>query len=492
MAAVKRALLLSTGERYFALMSNFATVFIVSRILTPAEVGVSVIGMAIVGIALAAREFASTNFFIQHRTLDRAELRGAFTIVVLLTLVISLTLAVFAPLLAQAYGEPRLVSYLHVISAGIFVELVAAPTLTLLRRDMAFGRVAIINISGAAVACGVTLSLATLGFSYMSFAWAWLASAAITGVLALCLNPHIWIFRPSFGSWRGMLAFGGYNGATNLLYKAYEALPYLLLGRLLSLEGAAMYSRTLMICQLPDKVVLGGAIAVVLPAFSAEARQGRSLKLPYLRAVSLITALQWPALLVLAVLAHPVVDILLGQQWDGVAPLVRIVALASLFSFSFELNYPILVSIGAVHDIFRRALIVCPISAGIITLASFLGLYAVACSLLLVIPFQAYVSLSFVRHHLDMKWAEVGSAVWRSALAAFGAVAGPVLVMVVTGAGFNLSIGEALAGAGLAAVGWVAGLWLTAHPLLDEIMQTLASLRPGSASRGTREMRSSA
>ncbi len=168
-----------------------------------------------------------------------------------------------------------------------------------------------------------------------------------------------------------------------------------------------MYSRGLTICQLPDKVFLAGAISVVLPAFSREARQGRNLKGPYLHALGLITALQWPALLVLAVIAYPVVDILLGHQWHAVAPIAQIMAIASLFSFSFELNYPVLVSIGAMRDIFRRALIVCPISAAIITLAAFHGLQAVALSLLLVIPFQALVSIQFVRRHINIRWARL-------------------------------------------------------------------------------------
>jgi O-antigen/teichoic acid export membrane protein len=479
MAVVKRALLLSTGERYFALVSNFVTVALVSRILTPAESGVSVIGMAFVGIAMSAREFASANFLIQRQHLSRADVRGAFTVMLLFTSIITVALASSAPLLAGAYGDERLISYLQVISAAFFLELVAAPVLTLLRRDMAFGKIAAINTSGAVAAAAVTISLALLGFSYMSFAWAWVSSAVVTGLLAVGLSRQFWIFRPSLVGWRGMVAFGGYNGATSLLYKTYEALPYLLLGRILSLDAAALYSRGLMICQLPDKVILGGAISVILPAFSAEARQGRSLKQPYLNALGLITALQWPALLVLAVLAYPIVDLLLGDQWHGVVAIVQIVAIASLFSFSFELNYPVLVSIGAVHDIFRRALIVCPVSVVIITVAAFFGLRAVAFSLLLVIPFQAFVSLTFVRRHIVIGWLEIWSAVWRSAVVAAITVAGPLAVVMYIGSGFEISLGHALSGAALAAAGWLLGLWLTGHALLIEILRGVADFRRG-------------
>lgn len=477
MAAFKKALLLSTGERYFALASNFVTVALVSRIMTPEEIGVSVIGMAIVGIAMSGREFASANFLIQRQDLTRDEIRGAFTVMLLLTMMITSILALIASPLAGAYGEPRLVPYLRVIAASLFLELIATPILTLLRRDMAFDKVAIINVCGAMTAAIVTCTLALMGFSYMSFAWAWFASAAVTGLLAVSLYRQFWMFKPSLGRCRDMLAFGGYNGATNLLYKAYEALPLLLLGRALSLDAAAIFSRSLMICQLPDKVFLGGAMSVVLPAFSAEAQQGRSLKQPYLNALGLVTVLQWPALLVLAVLAFPVVDVLLGHQWHAVAPYVQIIALASLFSFSFELNYPVLVSVGAMRDVFRRALIVCPVSIAIIFVASFISLQAVVWSLTLVIPFQAFVSLSFVRRHISISWLEIGTAVWRSAVVAAATVSGPLTVVMVSGSSFDISVKQATAGVLLAALGWLCGLWLTRHLLLEEILRSLTHLK---------------
>src|ERR1700752_4265642 len=100
MVAVKRALFLSTGERYFVLLSNFATTALVSRILTPEEIGVWVIGMAILSIALSTREFASANFLIQHQALGREEIRAAFSVLLLLTMGIAGTLILATPSLA--------------------------------------------------------------------------------------------------------------------------------------------------------------------------------------------------------------------------------------------------------------------------------------------------------------------------------------------------------------------------------------------------------
>jgi O-antigen/teichoic acid export membrane protein len=484
MTGVRRAILLSTGERYFAILINFATIAVVSRILTPGEIGVSVVGMAVVGIAMAAREFASGSFLIQRPTLTRDEIRAAFGVMLLVTTLIAVALCLAAPRIATIYDDPRLLPYLRVISVSLFLELLAVPIITLLRREMAFGKVALINSAGAATASAVTIVLALQGFSYMSFAYAWLSSAVVAGTLALGLGRQLWLFVPRLRGWQGMIAFGGYNGSISMLQKTYEALPYLLLGRILTVDAAALYSRSLMLCQLPDKIVLGGAISVVLPAFSAEARAGRSLKQPYLHAITLVTAIQWPALLVLAVLAGPVVEVLLGSQWEAVVPLVQIVAVASLWSFCFELNYPVLVSLGSVRDVFIRAAIVFPVSGLVIAGAAFLGLAAVAWSMMIIMPFQAWVSLMFVRRRIELRWVEIAAATWRSGIVALASATGPFLIAATVTADFDLSVRQGFLAGLVAAGSWLAAIRAVRHPLFAEIERLLPSrlaVPPGGA-----------
>lgn len=477
MIGVKRALLLSTGDRYFALVVNFATVAAISRILSPGEIGVSVVGMAIVGIAMSAREFASGGFLIQQGSLSREMVRGAFTMMLLLTVGVAAVLALAAPFLASAYGEDKLVPYLRLISVCLVIDLVPAQISTLLRRDMAFGRVAAINVTVTVTGAVSTVALALMGFSYMSFAWAWLLSVSVAASLSLAVCPYFWMFKPSFSHWLAMVSFGGYNGATVVLYKVYESLPYLLLGRFVSPDAAALLQRSNMICQLPDKVILGGATSVVLPAFATEVRQGRNLREPYLRAIEFVTALQWPALVTLALIAYPAVDLLLGNQWREVAPLVQIMAIATLFTFSFELNYPVLVSAGAIRDVFRRAVIVFPFSAAAVAGASLIGLEAVAWSLMVVIPFNAFVSLHIVRKRISVTWPDIASALWRSGLVALASALGPLTAAVAAGFSLDMSVGQAAMGCCLAALAWILGLWATRHPLFRELAKAVPVFR---------------
>jgi O-antigen/teichoic acid export membrane protein len=396
----------------------------------------------------------------------------------ILTGIVAAGLVAASPFLASFYGEPNLVPYFRIISACLFLDASFILINALLRREMSFGKVAAINITGAVAGSIATISLALMGFSYMSFAWAWLIGSALAAGLAVALRPHFWMFRPSFCNWREMVSFGGYNGAIAMLHRIFEALPLLLLGRLVSPHAAALFNRTLMIGQIPDKLVLGGAMSVVLPAFSAEIRQGRDLKRPYLAALSFITGLHWPALLVLSVLAYPAVNIVLGPQWIEAAPLVQVVAIALLFSFSFELNYPVMVAMGAIRDLFIRAMIVFPVS-GLILAAAVIygGLHAAAWCMLVTVPFQAYVALSFVRRRLGLRRREIAAALWKSAVVAIASAAAPLAAIIVSGDGFALSFAQAVGAGLLAMAGWAAALVLTRHPLFGEIVKTFPAFR---------------
>lgn len=469
MGQIRRALILATGERYFTLAINFLTAAAVSRMLRPDEIGVSLIGLAVIGLFAASREFASPNFLIQHSQLSCDEVRRAFSVLMLLTLILAVVVWVSAPTLAHLYGEDRLAPFLRVVSLTMPAEVVSGTVASLLRRDIAFGKVALISGSSSLTGFVVTIVLALLGFSSMSFAWAYLAGASIGAVLAIILCSDRRIFVPLFGGWHGVLTFGGYNGTGILLHRFYEIMPYLVLGHLISSDAVAYFHRTLMLCQLPDKVFLLGAASVILPAFSEIVRAGQSLKIPYLNAVSMITGIQWPALTLLALLAHPIVVLLYGEQWTPIVPYVQIMAVAAMFSFSFELNYPVFLAIGAVRVAFVRGLIIWPVSALLMTAGAFFGLKAVAFSFWLAIPFQALVSITYVRRHLDIHWAELRHAMRKSVAVVAGAAAGPLLVIGMAGGASKVSNLELIEAVVLAAGGWLAAVALTKHALLPEI-----------------------
>jgi O-antigen/teichoic acid export membrane protein len=490
MAGIRRAFLLASAERYLAMAINMAVVVILARLLTPAEYGLSVLGSALLAIAEAIRDFGGSSYLVQQKELTIERVRTIFTIMLLLTLAVAGALAAMAGPIAAFYATPGLENYLYLVASCFLLGPIVSPLFALLRREMAFERIAFVNVFAALVHATVAVVLASLGFSFMSFAWASLVSGVSAMLLCLCFRPDISIFRPSLSQWRDSAGFARFTTAAAVLSAVWEFFPVIVFGRILGADAVGLYSRAAMICGLPEKVLLAGVTPVALPALSARAREGHGLKSYYLGAVTYITGLQWPALIFLGLLAHPLVMILLGPQWTSVVPLVQIMAAAMLLCLPAALTNATLVAAGGVRDTLRLSLIVLPLCGTVVTLAAFQSLTAVALSMLVTLPLQAFFSAYFVRRHLGFHWRELGQAVQSSVVVAALCAIGPATVLTGAG-GFHAQPSLALAAGAaiLHAVGWLAGLWVTGHPLMAELQHVGAMVgRAGAAAIHRRKL----
>jgi O-antigen/teichoic acid export membrane protein len=253
-------------------------------------------------------------------------------------------------------------------------------------------------------------------------------------------------------------------------------------------SAVGLYNRANVTAGIPDKIVLTSVLSVAFPALAAEVRRGRSLKEPYLRALSLITVLYWPALVLLAILAQPVVLVLLGQQWLAVTPLLQVIAIAALGWFPVALNPPVLLAIGATRDRMLAALL--GRSGAAVVLCSsaycgiaYFGVMAMAASQLVSLPLQMVVALCFVRRHIAFRWREVPAALWKSAMVTASSAAGSLCVVALPHFSFNLSIRGTLLALLLAAVGWLAGVLVTRHPAVLELRQAAETIGAASLLR---------
>jgi O-antigen/teichoic acid export membrane protein len=466
---VRRALASATGEQYFRVAIHFALIVIVSRLLTPTEIGVSVIGIGIVQIALGVRHFATSDFLIQRQEVTQDDIRASFTVLFLLTALIVFAMFVLAPWFGTFYGEEKLARFLRVGAVAGLIEAISLPIIGLLRRGLAFGTLALIKTASASVTAVVTVLLALAGFSYMSMAWALLAAAVTTTLLSFYFRPDLSILRPTLRSWGNVLTFGGYTGASYAINQTYEALPQLVLGHLLPHSAVGLYNRAHVVSEIPDRIFLESATAVAFPALADAVRQGRSLKEPYLQALGYITVFFWPALVLLALLAYPVVSLFLGQEWLGVVTLLQVMALAGLAWFPAKLTTPVLLAVGANRDRVLAVLVTRSVSGLVLCGAACFGIMAMAASRLVTYPYLMVLSLWFVRRHIPFRWREVWAAVWKSAVVMASSAAGAVCVVAVTESNFDLSIAATVMAVFLAAVGWLIGVVMTQHPVLLEL-----------------------
>jgi O-antigen/teichoic acid export membrane protein len=441
----------------------------VSRILTPAEVGVTVLGLTLVMLLEMVRDVPST-WLIQREEMTRAVARTAFTVMFAISCVIAAALWFLAPAIATYEGDAGLIPFFRVIAVALLLGPFERPLLALLRRDMAFEKVAVISVAGVMVNAVAMIVLALAGFSYMAFAWAMVAAGIVVVVMANLLCPRRGMLGIDLSHWRGALRFGAASSLWGLIWRFAETLPSLSFGVLGALSQVGLYGRVQAMIEMPGRLLFSAIMPVALPAFSSMKRSGQNLNKPILGALELITAVHWPTYLVLACLAHPATMLLLGPQWVAIVPALQVMAVAKLLTPIDIMVYPLLMAQGAVRLLVLSALIPLPGYLLLVPFAVQHGLMAVSLAFLLLLPFGSIVGLLCLRRVVTISLGDLLIALRRSAVVALAAVAGPlVMVVLVHGGSFDLPWDTTVAALMLALLGWIAALAATGHPLFAEV-----------------------
>lgn len=461
--------MLSASDRYVAIATNFLTLLVTARLMTPSEIGIAVLGLSVLGLADIVRDFGGTAYLVQVDHPTPARVRSVFTFSLALTLLLGGLLFAFSGPIAGFYGHDGLVDYLRLTSICFAFGPIMTPVYALLRRELAFGVIATVNIAAALVNALVTVTLAYHGHGYMSFAWGTLVSGALSTVLFLWWRPDFSVFRISISEWRHVCAYAFYDSLKNILYYCQDALPLMVLGHTAGAQALGLYHRGLMIARLPERFLLAGLPSALLPTFAQRVRDGHDLKHAYLTGISFVTALIWPGLLTIVVFAHPMVRLLLGSQWDSAAPIVQIIAAAYMIWFPMNLTNPTLITAGAIREAFLLPLVTVPISIGVQAYASLHGLEAMAASLLITIPIYVLASVLVVRLRVPFAWRELGASLRGSFIVTLCLAAPYAGIALASGGLERIAIPTMLGGGVCGLLAWLLGLRLTAHPLLPEI-----------------------
>jgi O-antigen/teichoic acid export membrane protein len=459
------------------MLINLAVALVVARLIGPAAFGVSVLGGSAFVIAEAFRELGGGAYLIQQKELTQKKVRTSITTSVLVSIAISLCLYFTAGSIADFYSLPEVGRYIQIATIGYLLGPFVFPVFALMSREMAFGTFALINSSMALVGGLTSIWLAKLGFGYMSLAWAAVASAASGSILCFLLYSDRSIFLPSLREWRGVMGFGAFDSAAALVAAIGEYAPYLIVGRALDSASVGIAQRAVLLSVFPERVILAGVGAVMLPVFSRSVRDKSDTKAIYLNALQLITAVHWPCLLLLGALSTPLVTLLLGPQWLDVAPLVRVLCLAAAFSFPWALQYPVLVAVGAVKKLPLLVAGQAILNTAAVALAAGHGLLAISWCLVGVVPLNALIAVAVIRRYLGFRWGDFFGALRKSVVLSIISSLGPIYLILTYGGPDSLSIEAGLLGVLLSFAGWSIGLIITHHPILQELIRAIAILK---------------
>lgn len=475
--STRSAVAYSFLDRYAALALSIASSVILSRLMTPSEIGVYSITMVFVSFAAAFRDLGAGQFLLQKRDLDQRHLRAVWTVMLGAGLLMAGVIYAGSAPLASFYGEPQIVTIMTIISASYVVNSFGAMSYAWLMRGMRFEALALMRFSATLIGTAITLILAWLNHGPISLAWGVLGSSATNAAFGLFHRPANFNWLPSRSDLKEVISFGSKVSLTSVTNVLTNGAPEMVLGKLQGLHAVGIFSRANGLAAMFNRLVMDATHAVALPLFAKSTRESGSSSEYWLIATAYMTVLGWSFAAGIACLGEPLVLLLYGPQWSEAIPILSFLALAMSISLPAALCPQALLGAGQAGRVLR----ITGFSAVFQISGSVAGSYfsptAAALGLALAQIPSTLLWLSETKKYIGFKWYELFQRL-RLSLACSALVA--IVPMMITLTPYTKDASPALQILGASIVGaavLLLALRLLRHPLWHECLTTCEAVR---------------
>lgn len=318
-----------------------------ARMLGPETFGLFAAVLLVLGIGNLFVESGVGAVLIQSKCLPDDHRSAACLAVLINALVVSAMVFGLRGPLAVFFSEQGLSEILEWVWPAFFLHAFSVSPMALLRRDLDFKSIQIIQVLSYLIGflC-VGVLAAWMGAGVWSLVAAWLTQAAITAILANYKCP---CFPKSFklkeGFW--MHPFGVRVLLTNLVNWFIENVDNVIVGRLFGSASLGLYSVSYNFVRNPTNHLVTSLQAVLFPASARSQDDSARLVRAYLTAVSGVALVAFPIFVAVATLSESVTLAVFGTKWSGAASVLIPLSLAMPLHALMAVAGPILWGKGA-------------------------------------------------------------------------------------------------------------------------------------------------
>jgi O-antigen/teichoic acid export membrane protein len=294
-----------------------ATYMLLARLLAPTAFGLIAITMVGMGLASSFVDSGFTSVVVRQERLDRNALSSLYWFNVVLGIAAAGLLALSGPLVATLYHEPRLARMLFTTAAALFFASWGQQFLSILQRQLAFRRIAAIEISSAAIAFVVSALRAFSGAGPLAYFEGLTVGIFFSTVAAIISARSIFFptFRFRLQEVRPLFGFGTYNTGERLITYAAFNLEKPLMGRLFNLEVLGLYTIVSQMVTRPIFLFSNAVSRVAYPVYADLQNDHSALNNSYLRYIGRISLVTFPIYGFLYLFPETIISFLFGDRF---------------------------------------------------------------------------------------------------------------------------------------------------------------------------------
>lgn len=471
MNKVRSSLTYSALNSYANLLLQIISTVIIARVLTPEQTGVFAVAAVFAALASTFRDFGVGEYLIQEKTVTVETLRAALLVNIYISWTMAVGLFTAAPFAGSFYGNSGVADVMRIQSISFLLIPFGAITVAWFRREMDFRPILIGGVASSVVGFAVSVSMALMGYGYMSLAWASVAGVAVTVLVSVLMRPAWFPRWPATKGAMRVIHFGKFASFIYVFGQAGKGAPEMIIGRAGGMAGVGMFSRAAGLVEIFNSLVLRAVMPVCLPFLAAGVRaQGSAV--PALKTmIGYLTAVGWPFLLFLGLAAYPSIRLLYGSQWIEAVPTAQVLCGAAAVELMFTPSRDVLLALGKPREAATMQATIQGLRVIGLLAAIPLGLAGAAWGLLSASAGGLLFSIWFLSRHAGLAWRDLWHATRQSVLmtALPNAPAAALFLWMPPDESNYILLG--IGGGAATALLWLCALWALGHPLWTEIVR---------------------
>jgi teichuronic acid exporter len=343
----------SAVDKVAVQFGQFIVSIMLARILMPEDFGL--IGMLTIFLALS-QTFVESGLgvaLIQRQERVEIDFSTLFVFNIGISFFFYLVLFFSAPFISSFFKQPQLIDLLRVLGLSLFLNAFAIVQRTKLTIAIDFKTIAKSNVIGMVVGglCGVIM--ANNGFGVWSLVIQILVGTSISTI-------YLWFF----GNWKLSIAFSKksfkslYGYGSKLLFAGLYAQTLnkvydICLGKFYTIASLGYYSRARSFSDIAAGTIVSILQQSTFPILASFQNDREKLVSIYSRMIRISAFFVIPLMTLIALLAKPIVILLLTEKWMALIPLLQWMVFTRIFFPMSAINMNLLNAIGR-SDLFLK------------------------------------------------------------------------------------------------------------------------------------------
>ena len=476
MSNVRSSIVWSFTSKYLTTILAFGSVVVLARLLTPEEIGIYSIAAAFFTIGQHFRDFGIGSYIIQEKELTKEKLTSAFTLSIGICWSLGLLFIVTSGFISDFYQREELNEIFFWLELCFFIMPFGALSKAMLKRQMEFKKILVVDVSSASVHAAVGITAAYLGYGYMSLAWASFAGISASIVILVFLRPANMPWLIGFSEIRNVVTFGWKISTSNIAGYLMSVAPEIVVGKIFGAPAVAILGKATSSTTMFRQLIFQAIANVAEPVFAENNRDGGSAKDPFLFATSCLIAISWPFFAFMALNSDGIILFLFGEQWMEAVPLLQIMCIAAMIQAVTSFVPTYLVSVGKVGRIAKLQILFFIFGTASILMGAMVSLQYVCIAVVADRVLQTICYSWDILKDLNVSLGEFGRLLIKVSVVTVFSMVAPVFIYL-TPYFDSLNIFVSLFVSALfSGFGWLIAVHLTKHEIGDELVKVYVSI----------------